>query len=68
MANINAEAVLDKILQHKNIEKGGKNTLGRNAAIQVIYDYRKDGNYFTPDEIRRIQEIAYEAGYNAGQD
>lgn len=28
----------------------------------VMADYRKQGNHFTPDEIRKIQELAYEAG------
>lgn len=29
----------------------------------VMEDYRKQGNYFTPDEICKVQEAAYEAGF-----
>lgn len=34
------------------------------AVIGLMADYRKEGRYYTEDEIRVIQEAAYEAGVN----
>ena len=39
----------------------GKNWVG--FAIKAMEEYRKQGNYFSPDEIRKVQELAYEAGF-----
>jgi hypothetical protein len=33
--------------------------------VNILDEYRKQGRYFTEDEIRVIQDAAYDAGFNA---
>ena len=33
--------------------------------VNILDEYHKQGRYFTKDEIRKIQETAYDAGFDA---
>ena len=35
---------------------------GLESSFAAMEEYRQQGNCFTPDEIRKIQELAYEEG------
>ena len=59
-----AEKILSDKTGIKNLREWGMT----NDVLQAMNEYRKQGRYFTEDEIRVIEEDAYDKGYNFGRD
>jgi hypothetical protein len=63
-----AKEILKQKLQiHRGEYISSMPIIYEDAIIEAMESYRGQGHNFTPDEIRKIQETAYEAGFEAGK-